>query len=232
MDYAREFNYTFFDYLSDLVVAIFKLPYQLSTSSQLLVLAALSVFIAISYFMDGPGRRQEEDEDEDPPPVVFHALPLGAHHALPPLALPLGAPHALPPLALPLGAIQDPLQRSRLSRSDVVRALPVGPDVREVDIRRETHHNDEDPTLNFLTLPVRGSNGTGTRVVQHRAGNSTQTYALNTFMDILSGGHGRNNQHRRINPGTRRPLRAQDYTIHTLIPRTARRRASLKRRKQ
>jgi hypothetical protein len=219
MDYAREFNYTFFDYLSDLVVAIFKLPYQLSTSSQLLVLAALSAFIAISYFMDGPGRRQEEDEDEDPPPVVFHALP--------PLALPLGAPHALP-----LGAIQDPLQRSHLSRSDVVRALPVGPDVREVDIRRETHHNDEDPTLNFLTLPVRGSNGTGTRVVQHRAGNSTQTYALNTFMDILSGGHGRNNQHRRINPGTRRPLRAQDYTIHTLIPRTARRRASLRRRKQ
>ena len=230
MDYAQEFSYTFFDYLSDLVVAIFQLPYQLSTTSQLLVLAALSAFIAISYFMDRPGVHLERDEDDDPPPVVFHALPHGALHALP-----LGAHHALPPgahHALPPGALQDPLQRSRLSRNDVVRALPVGPDVREVDIRRETHHNDEDPTLNFLTLPVRGSNGTGTRVVQHRAGNSTQTYALNTFMDILSGGHGRNNQHRRINPGTRRPLRAQDYTIHTLIPRTARRRASLKRRKQ
>ena len=151
MNYAQEFNYTFFDYLSDLVLSIFRLPYQMSTTSQLSVLAALSVFIAISYFMDGPGRREEEDEDEDPPPVVFHALPLGAHHALPPLALPLGAHHALP-----LGAVQDPLQRSHLSRSDVVRALPVGPDVREVDIRRETHHDDEDPTLNFLTLPVRG----------------------------------------------------------------------------
>jgi len=228
MPYAQEFNYTFFDYLSDLVVAIFTLPYQLSTSSQLLVLAALSVFIAISYFMDGPRRREEEDEDDDPPPVVFHALPPGALHALPPL--PPGALHALPPL--PLGAVQDPLQRSRLSRNDVVRALPVGPDIREANLRRETHHNDEDPTLNFLTLPVRGSNGTGTRVVQHRAGNSTQTYALNTFMDLLSEGHGRNSARRRINPGTRRPLRAQDYTLHTLIPRTARRRASLRRRKQ
>jgi len=204
MPYAQEFHYTFFDYLSDAVLAVFRLPYQLSTTSQLLVLAALSVFIAISYFMDRH-RGREEDEDEDPPPIVFQALPPGA--------------------------LQDPLQRNRLSRNDVVRALPVGPDVREANLRRETHHNDEDPTLNFLTLPVRGSNGTGTRVVQHRAGNSTQTYALNTFMDILSGGHGRNSARRRINPGTRRPLRAQDYTLHTLIPRPARRRASLKRRK-
>jgi hypothetical protein len=115
----------------------------------------------------------------------------------------------------------------------VVRALPVGPDVREANLRRETHHNDEDPTLNFLTLPVRGSNGTGTRVVRHRAGNSTQTYALNTFMDLLSEGHGRNSARRRINPGTRRPLRAQDYTIHTLVPRPSEaQRRSLKRRKQ
>jgi hypothetical protein len=201
MDFAREFNYTFFDYLSDAVLAVFRLPYQLSTTSQLLVLAGLSVFIAISYLMD---RHRGREEDEDPP-AVFHVLPPGA--------------------------LQDPLQRNRLSRNDVVQALRVGPDVREANLRRETHHNDEDPTLNFLTLPVRGSNGTGTRVVQHRAGNSTQTYALNTFMDILSGGHGRNNRHRRINPGTRRPLRAQDYTLHTLIPRPARRRASLRRRK-
>ena len=207
MDYAQEFTYTFFDYLSDLVVAIFRLPYQLSTTSQLLVLAGLSAFIAISYFMDRPGRREEDDEDDDPPPVVFHALPPGA--------------------------LQDPLQRSHLSRNDVVRALPVGPDVREANLRRETHHNDEDPTLNFLTLPVRGSNGTGTRVVRHRAGNSTQTYALNTFMDLLSEGHGRNSARRRINPGTRRPLRAQDYTIHTLVPRPSEaQRRSLKRRKQ